>query len=120
MAKVYLLNALASTTQDPTISVQLNAGQPQPLKGLNSPDAPPYCTFPLGANADKSAFGVGSTNFLIIRATGQAWAVQWQIKVNPGVVTADQDIQFLIFENQLLGRQGGTVTGFTITQIPVS
>lgn len=107
VAKTYFLNA-----QSEKIAVELNAGAKHMLAELTNETENTFCVFDLKANIDKDVLGTGGTNNLVVTTTGQAQSITWVIKMTG--IKPDEDIQFLVFENRLLARQGSTTNGFII------
>jgi hypothetical protein len=111
MASVYFLNGQAQA-----ISVAVNSGPPHVLGGLLDQNNDPFVSVGLGANAGMDVVGTGATNEILVITTEHAESIGWNVTMSE--ITPDQDIQFLVFENQLLARQGSTSAGFTIQQQP--
>ena len=107
MASTYFLNALPGP-----ISISLNSGPETKLAGLNDQNNPPFCKLGLRANPDQNVLGTGRANSLAVNTT--VGDTQWTIKLS-GILPSD-DIQFLVFANRVIGRQGITVQGFEIIQ----
>lgn len=109
MALAYFLNA-----QPDQISITLNSGSAQLLAGLNDQNNNPYWSFNIGPSPDKDVLGLAGVNTLAVRTNnGNA---TWSIKLNGTVIAINADIQFLVFVNQVVGRQNQNTQGFTITQ----
>lgn len=109
MAKAYFLNA-----QSGEISIQLNAGPAHMLAALDDQSKNPYWPLDLAANKDKDILGTNADNSLVVITTGKKNAIDWRISMQG--ILPNEDIQFLVFDNQLLARQRDTVNGFDIRQ----
>jgi hypothetical protein len=110
MASAYFLNG-----QTQAISIGVNSPvATHPLAGLMDQNNDPFVSVGLAANAGKDVVGTDATNEIVVTTTGQADSISWNVTMSQ--ITPDQDIQFLVFENQLLARQGSTSAGFTIQQ----
>lgn len=106
MASAYFLNA-----QPDQISITLNSGSAKALAGLNDPNTDPFCKLGIKPSPDKDFLGLGGVNRLVVRTS--VGNTEWTIKLD---VSTGFDIQFLVFANQVIGRQGIQTQGFTITQ----
>jgi hypothetical protein len=107
MASTYFLNA-----QPGQISITLNSGPATVLAGLNDPNNDPFCKLGLRASPDKNVLGTGGVNSLAVNTTDGH--TEWKITLR-GILPGN-DIQFLVFANQVLGRQGIQTHGFEIVQ----
>ena len=107
MASIFFLNA-----QPGPISITLNSGTLKVLAGLNDPRKDPFCKLGLKALPDKDVLGAGGVNNLVVNTTGGD--TEWTIKL-VGIWPGD-DLQFLVFVNNVLGRQGILTQGFDIVQ----
>jgi hypothetical protein len=111
MANAYFLNS-----QNGEISIGLNIPLPNhALAALDSESNNPWCSLGLAASQDKDVLGTNSANRLAVNTLGQANSVIWSIEMEG--IAPNEDIQFLVFENQLLARQGSAVKGFKIARI---
>jgi hypothetical protein len=113
MASAYFLNA-----QPGQISITLNSGATQQLAGLNDQDNDPSCKFDIGPSPTKDVMGLKGDNTLVVRTNNVD--SQWTIKFDRGVISINTDIQFLVFGNKVVGRQGIQTKGFIITQTAAS
>jgi hypothetical protein len=113
MASAYFLNA-----QPGQISITLNSGATQQLAGLNDQDNDPSCKFDIGPSPAKDVMGLKGDNTLAVRTNNVD--SQWTIKFDKSVISINTDIQFLVFGNKVVGRQGIQTKGFTITQSAAS
>lgn len=113
MPQVYFLNA-----QDTVISVRLNSGPAQKLYCFadSDPAQSPFCSFRLAASTDKAVFGTSSPNLVIIESLVTSTSQNWWVTTSN--ILPDSDIQILVFQNQLIARQGDTTDGFTVTPAP--
>jgi hypothetical protein len=111
MASAYFLNG-----QIQAISVAVNSGSPHLLGGLMDQNNDPFVSVGLAANVDMDVVGTGATNEIVVITTERAESVVWDVTMS--AITPNQDIQFLVFENELLARQGSTTAGFTIQRSP--
>jgi hypothetical protein len=109
MASTYFLNA-----QPGQISINLNEGSAQVLAGLNDPDNNPFCKLDLKPLPDKDVLGTGGVNRLVVIT--MMGDTEWTITLDMSVIRPNSDIQFLVFANQVLGRQGTLPQGFKIVQ----
>jgi hypothetical protein len=109
MASAYFLNA-----QPAHISVTLNSGTTRQLAGLNDQDNDPFYKFDIGPSAAKDVMGLKGDNTLAVRSNNGN--TEWTIKFDRGVISINTDIQFLVFVNKVVGRQGIQTKGFIITQ----
>jgi hypothetical protein len=112
VAKAYFLNA-----QSNIISIELNSGQKHELTALNdtSSGSDPVCSLGLNASIDKDVLGTSGKNNLIVVTENQAKSIAWVIEMTQ--ILPDEDVQFLVFENDVKARQGSTTRGFTFTKI---
>ena len=117
MASAYFLNANAQTGQTAQLSLTLNSGSTIKLGGLNDQDNDPFCNFKIGPSPAKDVLGLGGVNTLVVRSNNGD--TNWTIKLDRNVAP-NTDIQFLVFVNRVIGRQGRSTRGFTITQAPSS
>lgn len=108
MASTYFLNA-----QPGQISITLNSGPATVLAGLNDRNDDPFCKLGLKALPDKNVLGTGGVNSLAINS--HDGNTEWKITLK-GILPGS-DIQFLVFANQVLGRQGIQTQGFKIVRI---
>lgn len=108
MASTYFLN-----TQPGQISITLNSGPATVLAGLNDPNNDPFCKLGLKANPDKNVLGTGGVNSLAVNS--HDGNTEWKITLE-GILPGN-DIQFLVFANQVIGRQGIQTQGFKIVRI---
>ena len=107
MAKTYFLNA-----QNGEISIELNSGSKHVLAALNSESEDPFCSLDLRANKNKDVLGTDAVNNLTVITTRQKDSINLVIEMDG--IQPDKDIQFLLFDNQVLARQGMTAKGFKI------
>src|SRR5262245_46204746 len=110
MASAYFLNG-----QIQVISVAVNSGLPRTLFGLMDQNNDPFLYFALAANPAIDVVGTGASNDIVVTTTEQGKSVSWNVTMS--AIAPDQDIQFLVFENQLLARQGSTTAGFNIQRL---
>lgn len=113
MASAYFLNANAQPDPAGQISLTLNSGSTILLGSLNSQGKDPYYNFNIGPSPAKDVLGLGGVNTLVVRTNNVN--SNWTIKLDRNVAR-DADIQFLVFFNRVVGRQGRNTQGFTITQ----
>lgn len=109
MANTYFFNA-----QNGGISVELNSGQKHVLPALGQKD--PFVSLGLSATQAKDVLGTDDANTVVVITGETADSISWT--VNMAGIRPNDDIQFLVFDNQLLARQGSTVQGFTISRNP--
>ena len=107
MASAYFLNG-----QIQAISVAVNSGLPHLLGGLMDQNNDPFVDVGLAANVDIDVVGTERQTRSSSRRRERADSVHWDVTMS--AITPDEDIQFLVFESQLLARQGSTTAGFTI------
>lgn len=106
MANTYFLNA-----QNKQISIKLNSGPSHVVAALDAEEGNP-CQLNLGATRAEDVLGTESLNEFVVTTTDQSESITWKIQMTG--ITVGQDIQFLVFANSVLARQGGKPDGFTI------
>jgi hypothetical protein len=113
VAQTHFLNGEVDPGAD-TVSVSVNGGPRHVLPGLDAQSGDPYVALGLGANPAPDVLGTGAGNSVTIVTESTARQVTWTVTLDG--ITPDQDIQFLIFENSLFGRQGERTEGFGIAE----
>lgn len=107
MANSYFVNA-----QNGQISVELNSGQKHVVPALTQ--ANPVVSLGLAATQAKDVLGTGDANTVVVTTEQVANSISWTVTMSG--ILPNEDIQFLVFDNCLLARQGSTVQGFSISQ----
>jgi hypothetical protein len=110
MASAYFLNA-----QPEEISITLNSGATKVLGGLADRDGDPSCELSIKALPAKNVLGLNGINRLAV-TTRSAGDTVWTIQLDTNKIRPNFDIQFLVFANQVVGRQGIQTEGFRIVQ----
>ncbi|MCF2870408.1 hypothetical protein L0664_04955 [Octadecabacter sp. G9-8] len=112
MSHAYFQSALALPGSTGA-SVSLNGGQARLLQGLVPGTTPEFVSYDVGPNKDVNVLGLTDENTVVITTTGTD-SISWSVKVTG--IDGFNDIQFLVFENKLVGRQGPKIDGFDITK----
>lgn len=110
MASAYFLNC-----QTPSVTLGVNGGLPAPINGFQDQNDYPVALVGLALAKDGNVLGTSATNTVEINSMTSDGR-KWQVQMGSGI-NSTQDMQFLVFENRLIGRQGSNLSGFVITDI---
>lgn len=114
MANAYFLNAQGAA-QTADISVTVNSGSAHVLSGFKAAPQTSFVHLPLGPNKGKDILGTDDVNEVVVTTLNTSQQVVWQVSMTG--ISPNNDIQFLVFENTLVARQGSTVSGFAVTRV---